>query len=168
MLREAVMQGGSPAALCYPRGGEGDYRSGWSGQAADVLREGSELTLVTHGVSVNDALAAVDALRESGISVELIKLNTLRPLGTETVLSSLKKTERFMSLEECCRAGSAGTQLMAAAAAAGLSIRAARQLDLGSGVVSHGSVSDLRRDLGMDAAGIINAVKEILHEKSKA
>jgi len=72
-----------------------------------------------------------------------------------------------MSVEECCRAGSAGMQLLACAAAAGIALRAVRQLDLGSGIVSHGSVSDLRRELGIDAAGIVSAAKEMLHEESK-
>ena len=167
MLREAVTKADGPAALCYPRGGEGDYKCGWSGAAADILREGSDLTLVTHGILVNEALRAADALLEEGIHVELIKLNTLRPMGTEAVLTSLRKTGRLISLEECCRAGSAGTQLLAAAASAGIAVKSVRQLDLGSGIVSHGSVSDLRRALGIDAAGIIGAVKEMLHEKSK-
>ncbi|MBE6968597.1 MAG: 1-deoxy-D-xylulose-5-phosphate synthase [Ruminococcaceae bacterium] len=167
MLREAVEQEVGPAAICYPRGREGQYGDGWSGEAADILREGSDFTLVTHGISINDALAAADCLRADGISVELIKLNTLRPMGEQVVCRSLQKTGRFMSVEECCRAGSAGMQLLACAAAAGIALRAVRQLDLGSGIVSHGSVSDLRRELGIDAAGIVSAAKEMLHEESK-
>jgi len=167
MLREAVDKDSGPVALCYPRGGEGSYRGAWSGNAADVLREGCDVTLVTHGILVNEALSAAEALSAEGIHAELIKLNTLRPLGTQTVLDSLKKTGRLICVEECCRAGSAGTQLLAAAASSAVALKAVCQLDLGSGIVSHGSVSDLRRALGMDAAGIISAVKEILHEESK-
>lgn len=167
MLRAALQQCSGPTALCYPRGGEGGYTESWSGEAADVLQVGSDITLVTHGIAVNEAIAAAEALRKEGIGVELIKLNTLRPLGTETVLSSLRKTGRLITAEECCRSGSAGSQLLAAAACSGIVLRAVRQLDLGSGIVSHGSVSEQRRSLGMDAQGIICAAKEMLHEKSE-
>lgn len=167
MLQAALQENDGPAAVCYPRGAEGEYRAGWSGAEADVLQEGSSLTLVTHGILINEALTAAAALRAMGIDVELIKLNTLRPLGTEAVMCSLRKTGRLLCVEECCRAGSAGTQLLAAASAEGLSLRAVRQLDLGSGIVSHGGVGDLRRELGIDALGIMAAVKEMFHEENK-
>lgn len=166
MLRSALVDVDGPAAILYPRGSEGEYTKPWSGKSADVLCEGDALTLVTHGVLVNETLRAAEKLRESGICVELIKLNVLRPFDEETVLASLRKTGRLLTAEECCRAGSMGTQIMAAAAANGITLSAVRQLDLGSGIVAHGAVGDLRRDLGMDADGITTAVKEMLHEEN--
>ena len=54
------------------------------------------------------------------------------------------------------------------AAANGILLRGARLLDLGSGVIKHGSVSELQHRLHLDAEGIANAAKEILHEKDPA
>jgi len=69
------------------------------GQAA-VVREGSDITLVTAMKSVHDALEAADALDGDRISVEVIDLRTLRPFDLETVLTSLRKTNRIVVVEE--------------------------------------------------------------------
>jgi len=70
--------------------------------------------------------------------------------------------------EEACRSGSLGTLLLADAAANGISLRGARLLDLGSGVIKHASVRELQHCLHLDADGIAAAAKEILHEKDPA
>ena len=167
MLRSALLRDKGPAAVCYPRGGEGSYQNGWSGEAADILERGSDITLVTHGILINEAVKAAGELSACGIHADLIKLNTLRPMGTEAVMSSLKKTGRLLVAEECCRAGSAGSQLLAEAAARGITLRGVRRLDLGSGIVAHGSVAALRHQLGIDTAGIVSAAKEMLHEENQ-
>ena len=69
------------------------------GQAA-VVREGNDITLVTAMKSVHDALEAADALEGDSISVEVIDLRTLRPFDLETVLTSLRKTNRIVVVEE--------------------------------------------------------------------
>ena len=69
------------------------------GQGA-VVREGSDITLVTAMKSVHDALEAADALEGDRISVEVIDLRTLRPFDLETVLTSLRKTNRIVVVEE--------------------------------------------------------------------
>ena len=164
MLRAAVEENG-PAAVCYPRGCEGQWTDGWDGGAATVLREGDDLTLVCHGVLINETLRAADLLEEKGVRVEVVKLNTIEPLGTETVLSSLRKTGRLLCAGECCRSGSPGLRLLAAAAEQGCALRKARLLDLGDGVVKHGSVPQLRRMLGLDAEGMAKTVEDMLHEE---
>ena len=102
------------------------------------------------------------------IRAEVIKLNRLLPLAPETVRESLRKTGRFIMAEEACRSGSLGTLLLADAAANGISLRGARLLDLGSGVIKHASVRELQHCLHLDADGIAAAAKEILHEKNPA
>jgi len=67
---------------------------------AKIEREGSDVTLVSFSISVGRALEAADALAEQGISAEVINLRTLRPLDTETILNSVRKTNRLVSIEE--------------------------------------------------------------------
>ena len=67
---------------------------------ARVVREGSDLTLVTAMKGVHDALDAADRLEKERISVEVIDLRTLRPIDTETVLASVRKTNRIAVVEE--------------------------------------------------------------------
>src|SRR5690242_21849000 len=69
------------------------------GEAA-VVREGSDVTLVTAMKSVHDALEAAETLEQERISVEVIDLRTLRPFDLETVLASVRKTNRIVVVEE--------------------------------------------------------------------
>lgn len=168
MLEQAVLRDTGPVAVRYPRGGEGAYKSSWSGNGSDCIREGQGVTVVSYGMLINEALQAADALLKQGISVEVIKLNRLSPLDPEPIIASVKKTGALVLVEEVCRAGSPGTRLLAAMAEAGVSPAAVRRLDLGEGIVAHGSVEQLRHRLGMDAAGIEKVVSEVVHEKAAA
>jgi pyruvate/2-oxoglutarate/acetoin dehydrogenase E1 component len=67
---------------------------------ANVVREGSDITVVTAMKSVHDALAAAERLDGDGISVEVIDLRTLRPIDVETILTSVRKTNRIVVVEE--------------------------------------------------------------------
>ena len=67
---------------------------------AKIEREGSDVTLIAFSIMVNVALEAADALAAEGISAEVINLRSLRPLDTETVVNSIKKTNRVVSIEE--------------------------------------------------------------------
>jgi pyruvate/2-oxoglutarate/acetoin dehydrogenase E1 component len=67
---------------------------------AHVVREGSDVTLVSAMKGVHDCLAAADALAAKGVSAEVIDLRTLRPLDAETVVRSVEKTNRVAVVEE--------------------------------------------------------------------
>ena len=67
---------------------------------ADIKREGSDVTLVTFGKIIKEAFKAADELEKEGISVEVIDLRTIRPMDHETILNSVKKTNRLVILEE--------------------------------------------------------------------
>jgi pyruvate dehydrogenase E1 component beta subunit len=67
---------------------------------AKVEREGTDVTLVAFSLMVGVALKAADALSEQGISAEVINLRSLRPLDTETIIASVKKTSRVVTVEE--------------------------------------------------------------------
>jgi pyruvate dehydrogenase E1 component beta subunit len=67
---------------------------------AVVKREGTDITISAHSRMVGFALKAADELAEFGISAEVVDLRTLRPLDTETVIQSVKKTNRLVTAEE--------------------------------------------------------------------
>ena len=83
----------------YTLEGEVDGTVGTLGKAA-VVREGSDVTLVTAMKSVHDALEAAETLEQDRISVEVIDLRTLRPIDVDTVLASVRKTNRIAVVEE--------------------------------------------------------------------
>ncbi len=83
----------------YTLEGEVDGAEGRLGEAA-VVREGTDVTVVTAMKSVHDSLEAADALARDGVSVEVVDLRTLRPFDLETVLASVRKTNRIVVVEE--------------------------------------------------------------------
>jgi pyruvate/2-oxoglutarate/acetoin dehydrogenase E1 component len=89
------------------------------GEAA-VARAGDDLTVVSVGKGVPDALAAAEALAGEGISAEVVDLRTLRPLDLATVLQSVARTNRLLAVEEGPRTGGWATGLLGAVAEEGL------------------------------------------------
>ncbi|GBD42520.1 Pyruvate dehydrogenase E1 component subunit beta [bacterium HR39] len=87
---------------------------------AFVLREGRDVTLVTWGACVKEALEAAEQAQERGISVEVIDLATLKPYDAETVLGSVAKTGRLVILHEAARTAGFGAEIVARVAEEGL------------------------------------------------
>ncbi|MEA4895988.1 MAG: 1-deoxy-D-xylulose-5-phosphate synthase [Oscillospiraceae bacterium] len=166
MLELAIYHVDGPVAVRYPRGGEGEYTTSSGKAPSTVLREGKDITIVSHGVMINNVLEAGRLLAASGIDAEIIKLNFINPLDTETALRSLGKTGRLLTAEDVCAFGSAGSRLLAAAAQDGLSLSAARTLDLGNGIVQHGGVDELLRLKGLDAKSIVEAAKGLFADSA--
>jgi pyruvate/2-oxoglutarate/acetoin dehydrogenase E1 component len=87
---------------------------------ASVVREGSDVTVISIAKGVADSLAAADQLAEDSIDAEVIDLRTLRPLDLETVLRSVEKTNRVVAVEEGPRVGGWAANLVGAVAAEAL------------------------------------------------
>jgi pyruvate dehydrogenase E1 component beta subunit len=78
---------------------------------ASILRAGSDVTLVSFGIGCAHALAAAEALAKEGIEAEVVNLRTLRPIDYDTVLASVQKTNRCVTVEEGFPVGSIGDHL---------------------------------------------------------
>jgi len=80
---------------------------------ARIWREGSDVTIVSFGIGMTYALEAADKLAADGISAEVIDLRTLRPIDYDTVIASVMKTNRCITVEEGWPVGSIGNHLSA-------------------------------------------------------
>jgi pyruvate dehydrogenase E1 component beta subunit len=80
---------------------------------ARIWREGTDVTLVSFGIGMQYALEAAEKLAEDGISAEVIDLRTLRPIDYDTVLASVMKTNRCVTIEEGWPVGAIGNHLSA-------------------------------------------------------
>jgi Pyruvate/2-oxoglutarate dehydrogenase complex, dehydrogenase (E1) component, eukaryotic type, beta subunit len=80
---------------------------------ARIWREGTDVTIVSFGIGMTYALEAADKLAEEGISAEVIDLRTLRPIDYDTVLASVMKTNRCVTVEEGWPVGSIGNHISA-------------------------------------------------------
>ncbi len=82
------------------------------GKAA-VIRKGKDVTITAFSLKLVDALNAADLLLNEGIEAEVIDLRTLRPFDTETVINSIKKTNKLVSIEEGWPFAGVGAELSA-------------------------------------------------------
>ena len=80
---------------------------------AAVRRVGRDVTLVTYGAMLFKALSAADSLAAEGVEAEVIDLRTLRPLDTETILASVRKTRRAVIVDEGWRSGGLSAEVAA-------------------------------------------------------
>ncbi|ABQ25806.1 alpha-ketoacid dehydrogenase subunit beta [Geotalea uraniireducens] len=80
---------------------------------ARVLREGSDVSIITYSASLHKSLAAAETLAGEGISAEVIDLRTLRPLDDATIMGSVAKTHRALIVDEGWRSGSISAEISA-------------------------------------------------------
>ena len=78
---------------------------------ADIKREGTDVTIVSFGKIIKEAYKAADELEKDGISAEVIDLRTIRPMDHETIIESVKKTNRLVILEEAWPFGNISTEI---------------------------------------------------------
>jgi pyruvate dehydrogenase E1 component beta subunit len=78
---------------------------------ADVKRVGTDVTLVSFGKIIKTCFAAAEELEKEGISCEIIDLRTIRPIDYDTVLDSVRKTNRLVIVEEAWPLGSIATEV---------------------------------------------------------
>ena len=78
---------------------------------ADIKRPGKDITLVTYGKILKEALKASEELIKEGIDVEIIDLRTIRPMDYQLIFESVKKTNRLVILEESWPFGNISTEI---------------------------------------------------------
>ena len=162
MLRQAVLESDGPVVVRYPRGGDGAFT-----QAATqpVLRPGTDITLMSYGIMINNVLSAAELLAQSGISAEVVKLPAIKPIDMGAVAASVRKTGHLLVAEDAVCIGCVGKEIAALLRTAGLTVPT-RLCNIGDRFVQHGKVPELHRLLGLDAASLAQAAKEVLrHEK---
>lgn len=165
MLKLAVTELNGPVAVRYPRGGEGQFKADTSDRTAVVLQRGSDVTLVSYGVMINEALVAAELLRDEGVSAQVLKLNLINPLDLPLIENCVIRTGRFVMVEDVCAHGCVGERILAGLAERGRAPKQAKLLNLGSGIVTHGDVKELRSRMGIDAYGIQAAVQAMLQQQ---
>ncbi len=89
---------------------EGDYVCALD--QADLVKQGSDITILTYSRMRHHCLKAVELLEGKGIDVELIDLISLKPFDMETISKSIKKTHRVIIVEECMKTGGIAAELM--------------------------------------------------------
>ncbi|MDO4378833.1 MAG: 1-deoxy-D-xylulose-5-phosphate synthase [Erysipelotrichia bacterium] len=157
MLNKAIDQKDKLVVVRYPKGSQRDYQ-GCSIVDTDVVSRGDDLTLVSYGDLFNESLKAEELLRLKNISVENIKINTVKPLNVTPILDSVRKTGCLLVVEDVCEADCVGKQILAQLS--GKLLFRYALYNLHDGIVKQGSVSQLYAKYQLDAHSIVdNALK---------
>lgn len=167
MLNTALYDTLGPVAVRYPRGGEGSYRD-VQNEPAVVLRSGTDVTIVTYGILVNEALRAAEILADQGVSAEVVKLGRILPVPVDVILESLSKTSRLISVEDVCADDCVGMKLLAVCEQNRMVLNGSRLLNLNNGIVPHGAVNLLMHKYRLDADGIAETAQELCSGKDGA
>lgn len=160
---------GKPFAIRYPRGaGEGIPLSSVLTELpvgkGEIIKDGSDLTIIGIGPVVNQALAAAEALKEEGVDCAVVNARFVKPLDTGLVSSQIRKTRNMLTIEESAFLGGFGSAVMEYIQGLDISDIKARCLGLPDQFIEHGTQEFLRSMFGVDAEGIARYVRSVFPE----
>ena len=159
MLSFAVNECTGPVAVRYPRGGEGIYKDGGT-ESVKLLKDGTDVTLITYGITVNDVLEAARLLENRGVSAAVVKLGVIAPLDMDKLIPYARKTGKIVVVEETAEMGCIGQQILSGLMQKDVFVKS-HLMNTGKDFVTHGSVGLLRKLCGIDAEGIANAAERM-------
>ena len=130
---------------------------------ARIWREGSDITLVSFGIGMQYALEAAEQLAGDGIEAEVIDLRSLRPIDYETVLASVQKTNRCVTVEEGFPVGSIGNHISAVIMQRAFDYLDAPVLNCTGKDVPMPYAANLEKHALVTTAEVIEAVKSVTY-----
>ena len=131
---------------------------------ARVWREGTDVTIVSFGIGMQYALEASNQLEAEGVSVEVIDLRSLRPIDYETIINSIEKTNRCITVEEGFPVGSIGNHLSAVIMERAFDYLDAPVINCTGKDVPMPYAANLEKLALTTTAEVISAVKKVIYE----
>lgn len=125
-----------------------------------LLREGSDLTIIANGICVSEALEAAEKLAAEGVSAEVINIHTIKPLDTELVIKSAKKTGKVVTVEEHSIIGGLGSAVCDVLCAE--YPVPVKKLGMQDVFGESGAANELVKKYKLDAEGIYQDIKTFL------
>lgn len=127
---------------------------------AYIYKEGSDLTIVSYGIQVWEALRAAEILEKEGMSLEVINASTIKPLDEATILGSVKKTGRLLSFEDHQTRGGLGG---AVAEMLGEKLPTKMKiLGVNDSWGGSGDYEELYEKFGLTSGGLVNQVRKFM------
>ena len=165
MLEYAVEEHNGPIAVRYPRGGNRGYvDSAWKEGKICTHRTGKNLTIVTYGTLVENAMEAAKALAEQGIEASVLRLLAVGELPVAELRQQLGDTP-VVILEEACTGSGIRDALAWELKQAGCN-NEIYGIDLGSRYVTHGDLKSLYAHYGLDGQSVARFVQEVLSNEN--
>ncbi len=150
-----------PRASC-PQEGAAESAKSFALGKGEVLRRGGPVALLAYGSEVWPALEAADALASEGIDVTVADARFAKPLDGELITDLVRTHEHVMTIEDHALAGGFGSAVLEYLSEWGLDNRKVSRLGIPDRFIEHGPRNALLASLGLDAAGIARAVRQML------
>ena len=128
---------------------------------SETLSWSDDGVIITCGGLVSESLKAAELLREESIHVGVINARFIKPLDSETILRCVRDCGFVVTVEEGVLMGGFGSAVLELAADAGLDTSHVRRLGIPDTFIEHGERGELLADLGLDAAGIVAACRDL-------
>lgn len=172
MLEIAVNKMNSPVAIRYPRGGESktklydgsikiDTKSDLieiENGKSEIIRQGKDLTIVAIGKMVSRAVEVADMLKEKNICCEVINARFLKPLDKDTIINSINKTGKVVTVEDGTIKGGLYTEIIELLANSGISNIKIKGFGYEDKFIRHGTVEELEKINGLDAKSVSSEI----------
>jgi len=163
-----VREQNGPVAIRYPRGGDrGNICGSWNGSGkSDPVnglqchRRGKDVTIITYGTLVHNAMAAAELLAERGIEATVLRLQSIKPLPMESILQNLLEQKQIFVLEETA-AYSGIREVLAWELQKRLPQSYMDGADLGDQYITHGTVEELYQHYGLDGRSVAEKIMEV-------
>jgi 1-deoxy-D-xylulose-5-phosphate synthase len=172
MMKTAIYSD-RPTAVRYPRGRGYGVIMDPSPFALDIgkgelLEEGEDLAVIAIGSTVYPSLEAAKLLRRKGIRATIINARFVKPLDRDLIIGEALRTGHLVSIEENALQGGFGSAILELLEKEGITGVKVKRLGIPDHFIEHGSQGQLRQDLGLDGAGIADAIESFLSGERKS
>ena len=160
-----------PVVIRYPRGGEGKtkfekHKKIVNGKA-EVLKEGKDVSIIAIGKMVHKACEVEKILKENDIDAEVINARFLKPLDEKTILKSLQKTKKVITIEDNVLKGGLATNIKELIQDNNIKLNNFKSFGYPNVFVKHGTIDEIEKMYGLDIENIVKETKEIVENGEK-
>lgn len=159
----------APVALRYPRGAGYGVPLDQTLQAlpigkGELMREGTDLTIIAIGSTVVPSLEAAEQLATNGINAAVVNARFIKPLDAELIIGQAQLCGKIVTVEENVLQGGFGSAVLELLQDNGLTKVKVKRLGIPDQYIEHGTQAQLRSSVGIDAAGIAAAVEDFIRK----
>ena len=153
-----------PTVIRYPRGGEGKIKFKTCDKIdigkAEIIKEGKDLTIVALGKMVEKAVEISEQLEKKGTSVEVINARFLKPIDKETILKSIDKTKKIITIEDGLLKGGLGSTVLESVNRSEIKNVKIKSFGYEEHFVEHGKVEELEQKYGLNIESIFKSIEQ--------
>ena len=160
-----------PIVIRYPRGGEGKNKFEKHEKIelgkAELIEEGKNLTILAIGKMVDRGYELLKKLKEIGIEAELINVRFLKPLDSDLILKSIRKTKKIITIEDNILEGGLASSIKELLIDNKRENIKIKNFGYPNVFVKHGTVDEIEKLYGLDIDNILKKTKELINEEEK-